>query len=438
MGQDNDLIDFILPMETTSIIKVIGVGGGGGNAVNHMFHRGITDVTFIVCNTDNQALQKSPVPIKIQLGAEITEGLGAGGRPERAKDAAMESLADIEKVLSSNTKMVFITAGMGGGTGTGAAPVVAKVAKDMGILTVGIVTIPFAFEGKKKIAQALDGVDEMAKYVDALLVINNEKLRLIYPDLELSNAFAQADDVLTNAAKGIAEIITVPGYINVDFADVFTIMKEGGVAIMNTGFAEGENRVSRAIEDALHSPLLNNSDIRGAKKILLNVYCSNSNQIKMEEVAEINRFMESTGSDMEVIWGASFEDGLEDKVKITIIATGFGIDQIPDMIGDKNIEELHFAKKSKEPELEIVRPVIATAPVVEAPKPSPTPVPAPAAAPTPQAEPLQPASNKQMDRFYGNTIKKDMSQLSFMLEDIDNDDTLSEIENTPAYLRKQK
>jgi len=259
---------------------------------------------------------------------------------------------------------------------------------------------------------------------------------LIYPDLELSNAFAQADDVLTNAAKGIAEIITVPGYINVDFADVYTIMKEGGVAIMNTGFAEGENRVSRAIEDALHSPLLNNSDIRGAKKILLNVYCSNSNQIKMEEVAEINRFMESTGSDMEVIWGASFEDGLEDKVKITIIATGFGIDQIPDMIGDKNIEELHFAKKSKEPELEIVRPVIATTPVVEAPKPSPTPTPVAAPTPTPQAEP-QP-SHKQMDRFYGNTVKKDMSQLSFMLEDIENDDTLSEIENTPAYLRKQK
>lgn len=439
MGQDNDLIDFILPMETTSIIKVIGVGGGGGNAVNHMFHRGITDVTFIVCNTDNQALQKSPVPIKIQLGAEITEGLGAGGRPERAKEAAIESLADIEKVLSANTKMVFITAGMGGGTGTGAAPVVAKVAKDMGILTVGIVTIPFAFEGKKKIAQALDGVDEMAKYVDALLVINNEKLRLIYPDLELSNAFAQADDVLTNAAKGIAEIITVPGYINVDFADVFTIMKEGGVAIMNTGYAEGENRVSKAIEDALHSPLLNKSDIRGAKKILLNVYCSNSNQIKMEEVAEINRFMESTGSDMEVIWGASFEDGLDDKVKITIIATGFGVDQLPYMIGDKNIEELHFSsRKAKEPDLEIIQPVIDRAPVIEPPKPVvTTPSPAPQVVATPP-EPQQPTpAHKQMDKFYGNTIKKDVSQLSFMLEEIENDDTLSELENIPAYKRKQ-
>lgn len=346
MGPDNEFIDFVLPMESTSIIKVIGVGGGGSNAVNHMFHRGITDVTFVVCNTDNQALQKSPVPIKIQLGAQTTEGLGAGGRPERAREAALESIEEIEQVLKANTKMVFITAGMGGGTGTGAAPVVAKVAKELGILTVGIVTIPFAFEGKKKIAQALDGVDEMAKYVDALLVINNEKLSLIYPDLELPNAFARADDVLTNAAKGIAEIITVPGYINVDFADVYTIMKDGGVAIMNTGYAEGENRVTKAIEDALHSPLLNNSDIQGAKKILLNVYCSTTDPVKMEEVSEINRFMETTGSDIEVIWGASFEDGLEEKVKITIIATGFDIDQIPDMIGDKNIEELKITKKS--------------------------------------------------------------------------------------------
>jgi Cell division GTPase len=246
--------------------------------------------------------------------------------------------------------------------------------------------------------------------------------------------------VLTSAAKGIAEIITVPGYINVDFADVYTIMKEGGVAIMNTGYAEGENRVSKAIEDALHSPLLNKSDIRGAKKMLLNVYCSNSNPVKMEEVAEINRFMESTGSDMEVIWGASFEDGLDDKVKITIIATGFGVEQIPDMIGDKNIEELHFARKVKEPELEIVRPVIATAPIVEQPKPQITPTPAPTPVQTPKVEVPQQtaASHKQMDKFYGNTVKKDMSQLSFMLEEIENDDALLEIENIPAYKRKQQ
>jgi cell division protein FtsZ len=427
MEQDNELIDFVLPMENSSIIKVIGVGGGGGNAVNHMFHRGITDVTFIVCNTDNQALQKSPVPIKIQLGAEITEGLGAGGRPERAREAALESLEEIEKVLKANTKMVFITAGMGGGTGTGAAPVVAKVAKEMGILTVGIVTIPFAFEGKKKIAQALDGVDEMAKYVDALLVINNEKLSLIYPDLELPNAFARADDVLTNAAKGIAEIITVPGYINVDFADVYTIMKDGGVAIMNTGYAEGENRVTNAIEDALHSPLLNNSDIRGAKKILLNVYCSTTNSVKMEEVSEINRFMETTGSDIEVIWGASFEDGLEDKVKITIIATGFGIDQIPEMIGDKNIDELHFTKKH----YEAPQPIT---PIPEIIVPT-TPVP-----PKQDTAAVQQHSKNQMEKFYSNNniSSKRNSQLSFQLEDMDDDETLSNIENIPAYKRKQQ
>ncbi|MBB3186716.1 cell division protein FtsZ [Microbacter margulisiae] len=430
MGPDNEFIDFVLPMESTSIIKVIGVGGGGSNAVNHMFHRGITDVTFVVCNTDNQALQKSPVPIKIQLGAQTTEGLGAGGRPERAREAALESIEEIEQVLKANTKMVFITAGMGGGTGTGAAPVVAKVAKELGILTVGIVTIPFAFEGKKKIAQALDGVDEMAKYVDALLVINNEKLSLIYPDLELPNAFARADDVLTNAAKGIAEIITVPGYINVDFADVYTIMKDGGVAIMNTGYAEGENRVTKAIEDALHSPLLNNSDIQGAKKILLNVYCSTTDPVKMEEVSEINRFMETTGSDIEVIWGASFEDGLEEKVKITIIATGFDIDQIPDMIGDKNIEELKITKKSpaRQPLItEVDQDITFT---IE----SPQPITSKPASPT-QTVAQQPV----IEKFYGNkTFSQRKPQLSFQLEDMDDDETLSKIENIPAYKRKQE
>jgi cell division protein FtsZ len=427
MEPDNHLIDFALPVGETSIIKVIGVGGGGSNAVNHMFHRGITDVTFVVCNTDNQALQKSPVPIKIQLGAQTTEGLGAGGRPERAREAAMESIEEIEKVLKSNTKMAFITAGMGGGTGTGAAPVVAKVAKELGILTVGIVTIPFAFEGKKKIAQAMEGVDEMAKYVDALLVINNEKLSLIYPDLELPNAFARADDVLTNAAKGIAEIITVPGYINVDFADVYTIMKDGGVAIMNTGFAEGENRVSKAIEDALHSPLLNNSDIRGAKKILLNVYCSNSDPVKMEEVSEINQFMETTGSDIEVIWGASFEDGLQEKVKITIIATGFEVDQIPEMIGDKNIEELKIRRKT--PVSSAQTPTENSIPfTIETPKPVAT---APAATPKPQA------SATSIEKTYGNKPFSQKTPFSLQLEDMDDDETLSKIENIPAYLRKK-
>ena len=280
MGLEQNLTDLTTAMNSLSIIKVIGVGGGGGNAVNHMFRQGIADVSFVVCNTDDQALKRSPVSRQILLG----EGLGAGGRPEVARQAVEASLPKIEQLLQDNTKMVFITAGMGGGTGTGAAPVIAKVAHDLGILTVGIVTIPFAFEGKRKIDQALEGVRQMSQHVDAILVVNNEKLRQIYPDLELSNAFAKADDVLAEAAKGIAEIITIDGYINVDFADVNTIMKDGGVAIMNTGYAEGEHRITNAILDALHSPLLNNNDVHESKKILLNIYCSTTNQIRMEEI----------------------------------------------------------------------------------------------------------------------------------------------------------
>ena len=268
-----------LPMIDPSIIKVIGVGGGGGNAVNHMYNQGFRDVSFVVCNTDNQALKHSPVPLKIQLGG----GLGAGGNPEVARQAAEDTIDQIQAILKDNTKMVFITAGMGGGTGTGASPVVAKAAHELGILTVGIVTIPFAFEGAMKIRQALEGVAALSEHVDALLVINNEKLREIFADLELSNAFAKADDVLTNAARGIAEIITVPGYINTDFADVYTILSKGNVAIMNTGYASGEKRITNAIKDALNSPLLNTNDVSGASKVLLNLYCSKEYQIKMEE-----------------------------------------------------------------------------------------------------------------------------------------------------------
>ena len=284
----DDTLPLDLPLANSSIIKVIGVGGGGGNAVNHMYSQGIADVSFVDCYTDNQDLLRSPVPIKVQLGNSTTQGLGAGGKPEVARKAAEESIDDIKQMLADNTKMVFITAGMGGGTGTGASPIVAKVAQDMGILTVGIVTIPFAFEGPMKIRQALEGIVALSEYVDAILVINNEKLKLIYPDLGLANAFAKADDVLTNAAKAIAEIITVPGYINTDFADVSTIMRNGKVAIMNTGFASGENRITKAIEDALNSPLLNTKDVNGAKKVLLSLYCSHENEIKMEEITQIH------------------------------------------------------------------------------------------------------------------------------------------------------
>ena len=359
---DDTLLNFNYPTDTPKIIKVIGVGGGGGTAVNHMYKEGIHDVTFVLCNTDNQALMRSDIPVKLSLGREITQGLGAGNKPERAKMAAEESKEDIRKMLSDGTKMVFITAGMGGGTGTGAAPVIARISKDMGILTVGIVTIPFRFEGKRKIDQALDGVEEIAKNVDALLVINNEKLRKIYSDLTVMNGFAKADDTLTVAAKSIAEIITLPGIINLDFADVNTTMKDGGVALMSNGYGQGEGRVLAAIEDALNSPLLSNNDVRNAKKILFNIYFSEDSELRMEEMNYVDKFMSEFNRDIEVIWGTAIDNTLGDKVKITILATGFTIDNIP-QIADKHhaeavqmteeelrMEEERLAKEQKERE----------------------------------------------------------------------------------------
>ena len=359
---DDTLLNFNYPTDTPKIIKVIGVGGGGGNAVNHMYKEGIHDVTFVLCNTDNHALMRSDIPVKLSLGRDITQGLGAGNKPERAKMAAEESKEDIRKMLSDGTKMVFITAGMGGGTGTGAAPVIARISKDMGILTVGIVTIPFRFEGKRKIDQALDGVEEIAKNVDALLVINNEKLRKIYSDLTVMNGFAKADDTLTVAAKSIAEIITLPGIINLDFADVNTTMKDGGVALMSNGYGQGEGRVLEAIEDALNSPLLSNNDVRNAKKILFNIYFSEDSELRMEEMNYVDKFMSEFNRDIEVIWGTAIDNTLGDKVKITILATGFTIDNIP-QIADKHhaeavqmteeelrMEEERLAKEQKERE----------------------------------------------------------------------------------------
>ena len=311
----DEIVQFDFPTDSPKIIKVIGVGGGGGNAVNHMYREGIHDVTFVLCNTDNQALAESPVPVKLQLGRSITQGLGAGNRPERARDAAEESIEDIKAQLNDGTKMVFITAGMGGGTGTGAAPVIARIAKEMDILTVGIVTIPFIFEGEKKIIQALDGVERIAQHVDALLVINNERLREIYADLTFMNAFGKADDTLSIAAKSIAEIITMRGTVNLDFADVKTILKDGGVAIMSTGFGEGENRVTKAIDDALHSPLLNNNDIFNAKKVMLNVSFCPSSELMMEEMNEIHEFMSKFREGVEVIWGVAIDNSLDTKVR---------------------------------------------------------------------------------------------------------------------------
>jgi cell division protein FtsZ len=321
----DDIMNFDLPVERSSIIKVLGIGGGGNNAVSHMFEKGITDVNFVICNTDHQALIKSQVPIKVQIGESLTEGRGAGSKPEIGRQAAMENIDDVMEALSGNTKMVFITTGMGGGTGTGAAPVIAKACKEAGLLTIAVVTIPFKSEGKVRIRHAIDGVTELKDYVDSLLVINNEKLREIYGNQPVSTAFAKADDILTTAVKGIAEIITVTGYINVDFADVETVMKNSGVSIMGMGKAAGENRAIKAIENALASPLLNSNDITGAKSILINISSgSGEHEITMDELGEITDYMyEAASDDALIIRGLSKDENLNEEISVTVIATGF-------------------------------------------------------------------------------------------------------------------
>lgn len=400
-------LDFGEADRQNSIIKVIGVGGGGGNAVNNMYKQGIHDVSFVVCNTDAQALKDSPVPERLQLGSE---GLGAGNQPEKARLAAEESIDDIKAMLSDGTKMDFITAGMGGGTGTGAAPVIARVSKELGILTVGIVTIPFKFEGDKKIDQALDGVDEMAKHVDALLVINNERLRKVYSDLSLLNGFAKADDTLSVAAKSIAEIITVRGLINLDFNDVRTVLKDGGVAIMSTGFGEGEGRVRKAIDDALNSPLLNDNDVYNSQKILLSIAFSSENGtdgLAMEEMNEISNFMSHFGSKFELKWGIAIDNTLEKKVKITILATGFGLDDLEDVASyhsrlDKARAKEEAQKKAEQEEADAER------------------------------------SNRR-DKYYGNDgdklTKARPHIYLFSQDDLDNEDVILDVESIPTFNR---
>ena len=337
----NEILNFDIALNSGSIIKVIGVGGGGGNAVNHMYHQGIRDVDFMVCNTDSQALINSPVPFKVQLGSSLTEGRGAGNKPETGREAAIENIEDVKKILGNNTKMVFITAGMGGGTGTGGAPVIAQAAKELGILTVGIVTIPFRNEGRRRIKQAVEGIAAMEIHVDSLLVINNERIREMYGDFKISDAFAKADNILATAAKGIAEIITVPGYINVDFADVETVMRNSGVALMGTGIASGVNRAIIAVEEALNSPLLNNNDILGARNILLNI-TSGSEEITMDEIGEITDFIqEKAGNSADLIWGNGVDEELGDKISVTIIATGFSTSSIPEMAMNINQEKTY-------------------------------------------------------------------------------------------------
>ncbi len=314
---------FDLPKNESPIIKVLGVGGGGSNAVTHMHKQGIVGVDFAVCNTDSQAMEISPVTTRIQLGPTLTEGRGAGSKPNIGKLACEESIEDVRTYLENNCKMLFITAGMGGGTGTGAAPIIAKAAQEMDILTVAIVTLPFSFEGRRRGSQAADGLAELKKHVDTIIVVSNDKLRQIYGNLSITEAFAQADNILTTAAKGIAEIITVPGYVNVDFEDVNTVMRDSGVAIMGTAAAEGEDRAKRAVDEALHSPLLEDNDIRGAEHILLNI-TSGVKEVTMDEIFEITEFVqEEAGHGTDLIWGNNYDESLGDQISVTVIATGF-------------------------------------------------------------------------------------------------------------------
>jgi cell division protein FtsZ len=315
---------FDIPSQSRSIIKVIGVGGGGSNAVKHMHKQGIKDVEFIICNTDRQALESSTVPNKLQIGVDLTEGLGAGAKPERGRQAALESREQIRELLSNGTKMLFITAGMGGGTGTGAAPVIAQVAQELNILTVGIVTAPFLFEGKKKREQAEQGIKELSENCDTVLVILNDKLRQLYGNLTMGLAFAKADTVLTTAAKSIAEIITVTSDVNVDFEDVKTVMKDSGAAVMGSSITEGENRARRAAEEALNSPLLNNTDIQGAQKILLSIMSGDQAELEMDELSEITEYIQGkAGEDAEMIFGHGIDESLGQSIRVTVIATGF-------------------------------------------------------------------------------------------------------------------
>lgn len=316
-------MEFDIPSREKSIIKVVGVGGGGCNAVSHMYRQGIVGVDFALCNTDHQSMDLSPVPIKIQLGPNLTEGRGAGSKPEVGKKACLESIDEIESFLEDGTKMVFVTAGMGGGTGTGAAPIIAKSAREHGILTVGIVTLPFSFEGKSRIQHAESGIAELTENVDALIIVSNNKLKEIYGNLRISDAFSHADNILTTAAKGIAEIITVPGYVNVDFEDVNTVMRESGVAIMGIAYGEGEDRARIAVREALDCPLLEENDIRGAKDILLNI-ASGTKEITMDEIFEITEYVqEEAGNDTNLIWGNCYDESLGEKICVTVIATGF-------------------------------------------------------------------------------------------------------------------
>lgn len=373
------MIHFDLPKEKSSIIKVIGVGGGGSNAVNHMHAQIIEGVNFIICNTDAQAIATSNVPNKVQLGPHLTQGLGAGANPEIGRQATEESLEELKTMLEVNTKMAFITAGMGGGTGTGGAPIIAKICKDLGILTVGIVTTPFGYEGKKRIQQAEDGIGRLKEYVDTLLVISNDKLRHQFGNLKMKEAFSKADNVLATAAKCITDVINSTGQINVDFADVCTVMKNGGVAILGNASANGDNRAQRAIEEALNSPLLNDNDIRGAKWILININSAEGeHEFTMDEVEIIqNHLLSQAGENTDVILGLGYDSTLGDKIGITLIATGFEaknpFDKKPAVVEEVKPKSEKIVMTLAEPEKKAY-----SQPALFAEEPKPTPAPAPA------------------------------------------------------------
>ena len=417
---DNDeIIDWDIPKKQ-NIIKVIGVGGGGGNAVNHMFEKGIKDVDFIVANTDNQALERSEVPVKIQLGPSLTDGLGAGNNPEHGASAAVESIEEIDRVLGGvdNTKMLFVTAGMGGGTGTGAAPVIAKHAKEQGILTVAIVTVPFRFEGPKRVNQAIKGLEELRQNVDSLLVIDNDKILEQYADETVTNAFGFADDVLTQAAKGIAEIITVPGHVNVDFADVKTVLKDSGIALMGTGMADGEDRAIKAVKKALSSPLLSNNSIIGAKNILINVFSSEDSAFKLGELAEINNYIqEAAGCKADLIWGQSTDDTLGGSLNVTLIASGFNSSEIInpfDNGGSLNVIRVESANTAAEQ------------------KPAETPAPEPKPE-TPAEEAKDTADSNANEHEAGDEVE--LSDITYDDDNEEDDDANAEEEESEDEVR---
>jgi len=432
----NDIVNFQFEKKPASIIKVIGVGGGGGNAVNHMYKLGIRDVDFIVCNTDSQALANSPVPSKVHLGSSLTEGRGAGNKPGIGREAATENIDDVRKALELETKMVFITAGMGGGTGTGGAPVIAQLCRELGYLTIGIVTIPFRNEGKRRINQAIEGIQEMEQYVDSLLVINNERIREMYGDFAISQAFAMADDVLATAAKGIAEIITVPGYINVDFADVETVMRDSGVAIMGTGLAEGDGRAIMAVEQALNSPLLNNNNIRGARNILLNV-TSGDTEVTMDEIGQITDYIQTkAGFEADLIWGNGIDQQLGSNISVTVIATGFSTSSIPEILSSKKADKQKFELNVTQAAAKPVPPPQVQPPQIT--KTAPT-------AGTPRHNEFSLKSHQTekagWEQLYDTADK--LPKENPPKQSMDNDyarmseDDVDNLENVPAYIRKQ-